>query len=243
MFEGMDMLQINGLFTALFLAAALFLNGSAGPTEPEAVPLPEETVAVAEPEPVVGLVPRQEEPVELSYFDDAAFIGNSLVDGFRMFSGVKNCDYYAATSKTIFDIGDYLDGMAGRKYGKIYLLLGINEIGYSMDTLMDAYGEVLDRLMADHPEAAIYAMGLSPVSAAKDASSSVFTMDNIRTFNERLLLLAEEKGCCYIDLCDALGGEDGFLPAKATTDGIHFTASQYKVWLEYLQYHYVPLVE
>lgn len=191
--------------------------------------------------PVGGaVVPAQAAPVDDAYFDDAAFIGNSLVDGFRMFSGLSNCDYYAATSMTIFGIDDYITQMSSVTYGKIYMLLGINELTYNMDSLMRAYGNALDRLMADHPGAVIYVMGVSPVSAAKEASSSIFTMANVRRFNENLLQLVQEKNCCYIDLCDALGGSDGYLPADVTTDGVHFVASEYRVWRDYLRLHYIP---
>lgn len=246
-------------FTALCLTAALLFSGcanfagadsSAPPAEStpdspsKSLTAPEIPPEEPEPEPTPsGLVPAREEPVDEAYFDDAAFVGNSLVDGFRMFSGLTNCDYYAETSMTIMGIGDYITQMSSVEYGKIYMLLGINEIGYQWDMLIQRYSDALDRLMADHPDALIYIMGLSPVSAGKEASSDVFTMDNIRGFNQRLLQLAEEKGCCYIDLCDALGGEDGYLPSEVTTDGVHFVPSEYQIWRDYLFLHYIPVEE
>lgn len=206
-------------------------------SQPESTPTPEVT-----PEPGPD-VPAQPEPAGDEYFDDAAFIGNSLVDGFRLFSGLTNCDVYAATSMTIMGVGDYITQMSSHEYGKIYMLLGINEIGYDVESFKKTYGNAVDRLMEDHPKALLYIMGISPVSAAKDASSDVFTMDNVRKFNEKLRELADEKGCYYIDLCDALAGSDGFLPADVTTDGVHFTAAEYTVWLDYLREHYIPVVE
>lgn len=197
-----------------------------------------------EPTPKLGPdVPSQPEPAGDEYFDDAAFIGNSLVDGFRLFSGLTNCDVYAATSMTIMGVGDYISQMSSHEYGKIYMLLGINEIGYDVEVFKNTYGDAVDKLLSDHPNALLYIMGISPVSAAKDASSDVFTMANVRKFNEKLYELADEKGCYYIDLCDALAGSDGFLPADVTTDGVHFTASEYTVWLDYLREHYIPVEE
>lgn len=224
----------------------------AAETAPEAVPpsgtdapsdkpaADSEPTAVKASSPVAGSVSAQAAATDLSYFDDAAFIGNSLVEGFRLYSGVKNCDYYSGTSMTIFGVGDYISQMSSKEYGKIYMLLGINEIGYNKDKLISAYSKVLDRLINDHPDALIYIMGVSPVTAKKEASSDVFTMDNIRAYNERLLQLAQDKNCCYIDLCDALAGEDGYLPADVSRDGVHFVAAEYKVWRDYLLLHYVP---
>lgn len=187
------------------------------------------------------VVPARAKPVDDSYFDDAAFIGNSLVDGFRLYSGLNNCDYYAKTSMTILGIGDYITQMSSIKYGKVYMLLGINELTYDLDALMRAYSKSVDRIRSDHPGVLIYVMSVSPVSAKKDASGKTFTMANVRRFNERLLQMAEEKGCYYIDLCDAMGGDDGFLPADITWDGIHFEPSGYKIWLDYLRLHYIPV--
>lgn len=186
------------------------------------------------------LVLEQSTPVDDAYFDDAAFIGNSLMDGFRLYSGLTNCDVYAKTSMTVLGVGDYITQMSALEYGKIYVLLGINEIAYDSFTFKDLYADMVDRLIADHPDATLYIMGLTPVSKAKSDSHEYFNMERIHEYNERLFELAEEKGCYYIDLCDALMGEDGYLPAEVTFDGIHFTAEEYGVWLDYLRTHYIP---
>lgn len=185
-------------------------------------------------------VPEQDVPADDEYFADAAFIGNSLMDGFRLYSGLTCCDIYAKTSMTVLGVGDYLNQMADKEYGKIYILLGINEIGYESYTFKDYYTDMVERLQTDHPDAVIYIMGLSPVSRAKSDSHDYFNMERIGIYNERLHEIAEEKGCRYIDLCDALAGEDGYLPADVTFDGIHFTAEEYGVWLDYLRTHYIP---
>ncbi len=193
------------------------------------------------PEPGAGPdVPARDTLADDSYFDDAAFIGNSLMDGFRLYSGLTNCDVYAKTSMTVLGVGDYLNQMSSIEYGKIYILLGINEIGYESYTFKDLYADMVERLQNDHPDAIIYIMGLSPVSKAKSDSHEYFNMEHVNTYNERLYELAEEMGCYYIDLCDALAGEDGYLPAEVTFDGIHFTAEEYGVWLDYLRTHYIP---
>ncbi len=209
------------------------------PVEPEPTDAPSDSPASPAPG-FVPDVPAQDTPADDSYFDDAAFIGNSLMDGFRLYSGLTNCDVYAKTSMTVLGVGDYLNQMSTIEYGKIYILLGINEIGYESYTFKDLYGEMVDRLQTDHPGAIIYIMGLSPVSKAKSDSHEYFNMEHVNTYNERLYELAEEKGCYYIDLCDALAGDDGYLPAEVTFDGIHFTAEEYGVWLDYLRTHYIP---
>lgn len=186
------------------------------------------------------------------YFSDAAFMGNSLMDGFRLFSGLTNCDYYAATSMTVIGAetkecitlkngnqGTLIDGITQKPYGKIYILLGINEIGSNMNTFIDQYGSMLDKIIKVQPGCKIYIMSLTPVSEVKSASSDIFNMTRINQYNTALKKLASDKGCYYLDLVSALAGSDGYLPQSVTSDGVHFAAPEYKVWLNYLKTHYV----
>lgn len=186
------------------------------------------------------------------FFSDAAFMGNSLMDGFRLFSGLTTCDYYAATSMTVLGTdsnvcitldngnqGTLVDGLLQKPYGKIYILLGINEIGYDVDTFISYYSTMLDKIIAGQPDCDVYIMSLTPVSAAKSAGSDTFNMTRINSYNEALYKLSADKGCYYLDLVAALAGTDGYLPSDVTTDGVHFSASVYQQWLDYVKTHYV----
>ena len=190
------------------------------------------------PAPGTGSTAPVGDRVDDDWFSDAAFLGNSLVDGFRLFSGLTTCDVYAATSMTVMGAGSLISQMNAKQYGKVYVLLGINEIGYDADYFKTQYSNMLDTIIAGQPDADIYVMGLTPVSEHKSTTDSTFTMDRVRKYNEKLLELAIEKGCYYLDLCEALSDESGYLPADVTTDGVHFAASHYQVWLEYLRTHH-----
>lgn len=207
-------------------------------SDPTSEPTPEHT---PEPTPAhdVQEVPEQE-AVGDDFFDDAALLGNSLADGFRLYSGITNMDVYASTSMTIFGVDGLLSQMAGNTYGKIYTFLGINEIYTTLDAFSEQYGKIIDTLQKNHPGADIYIISITPVSKTKATSNTLFSMDNIHDHNQALYDLAGEKGCYYLDLCSAMENEEGYLPEEVTFDGVHFTASHYKVWLEFLKTHYVP---
>ncbi|MEA4894062.1 MAG: GDSL-type esterase/lipase family protein [Oscillospiraceae bacterium] len=191
------------------------------------------------------------DPVDDSFFEDAAFMGNSLMDGFRLFSGLTTCDYYAATSMTVVaatskacitldngNAGTIVDGVTQKPYGKIYILLGINEIGFDVQTFIDYYSAMLDTIITAQPDCDIYIMGITPVSEAKSNSSTTFNMTRITEYNTALRQLAADKSCYYMDLVSALAGSDGYLPANETTDGVHFSAKVYQTWLDYVKTHY-----
>jgi hypothetical protein len=203
--------------------------GDTGGIEPEP-PDVSDPGESATPSPAVstpsgGFYVMEQPAVDNSFFCDAAFVGNSLVEGLRMFSGITECDYYSATSMSVLGVasvnaiqlrngtyGTILQGLAQDTYAKIYILLGINEIGMDVVSFSSAYGDVLDEFHEIQPDADIYIMSITPVSYYKSSTSDIFNMERIRTFNQALLDLAMVKGCYYLDLCSALAGPDG-LPA------------------------------
>lgn len=210
--------------------------------EPTPAPEPEDTYT--------GPDLTECEPVEDGFFSDAAFLGNSLVDGLSRYGGLRHGSFYAATSASVVNVdmtrnsylesGDkatLIEAMTEKEYGKIYILLGINEIGFDPDYFSRLYGAMLDRIRRDEPEADIYIMSLSPVTEACSGDSDVFNMERIGLYNDALYALAQEKECYYVDLCQALAGEDGYLSEAESTDGIHLKPEKYPDWAEYLRTH------
>lgn len=209
------------------------------------------TVAVVSEEPF-GPVPESE-AVEDTYFEDAVFLGDSRTEGFRLYSGLKSgtCLYgVGATVETVFtkkawpaDGGEkvpLLDALAEMECGKVYLMLGVNELGWSKkETFHDQYAKVIDRIREDHPDARIILQTILPVSAKQDARGSYVNNERIGVYNQVIRTLAEEKDCALVDVAEALAGEDGCLPKELNFDGVHLNPAGCKIWLEYLRTHSV----
>ena len=49
--------------------------------------------------------------------------------------------------------------------------------------------------------------------------------------------LAEEKNCPYLDVAEAVTGEDGCLLPELTSDGVHLNTKGCAVWRDYLMNH------
>lgn len=78
--------------------------------------------------------------VDGKWFEDAVFIGDSRTEGLRNYDGLGNATYYAVKGlmvNTVYTKTATLDGknqtvmqaLRGRKFGKVYIMLGINELG------------------------------------------------------------------------------------------------------------------
>lgn len=195
--------------------------------------------------------------VEDTYFEDAVFLGDSRTEGFHLYSGLRAGSYLysvGATVESVFtkkswpaDGGEkvpLLDALKELECGKVYLMLGINELGWSRkETFHDQYAKVVDRIREDHPEAEVILQTILPVSAGQDAKGSYVNNERIGVYNGVIRDLAEEKGCALVDVAEALAGEDGCLPRELNFDGVHLNPAGCKIWLEYLRTHSVAAEE
>lgn len=184
-----------------------------------------------------------QEEMDDSFFENAAILGNSLVDGLRLYSNMKSISYFCGTSVSVVSAtktknmalkngstGTLVQALCQEPHDKIYIELGINEIGSDVDYFIGLYGDMLDTIIEAQPDADIYILSILPVTKSKSDSSTVFNMTRVNMYNEALHKLAEEKQCYYMDVCSALQGEDGYLPSSWSGDGVHLHAQYYAVW-------------
>ncbi len=199
----------------------------------------------------VGSTLPMREPAGDEFFSDACFIGNSLVDGLSYYSGLDTASYYSTTGMTVLSanskydfyspIGTYetaVGAAAAGDYSKVYIELGINEIGMDVWRFIAYYSAIIDRLQSSLPEADIYILSLTPVNTKRN-SGGVFTMANVNAYNEALKLLAIEKECYYLDCVTTMVDASGFLSDWDTWDGVHFYEHKYLEWEEIIRTHYV----
>lgn len=221
------------------------------PAEPVAEPATEPPV-----EPYDFTQPAPEsEPVEKDYFADAAFVGDSRTDGFMLYSGIgtgtnltsNGLSIFRLESKKALKIGgvEYtlLEALALKEYGKVYLCLGINELGiYNDEGFYKSYLSAIDAIRSAQPNAVIYIQGLIPLNEEERLAAvgmSDLTNDHLRVYNDLMRKAAEEKQVVYLDLYSEFVDENGSLPAGASRDGVHLNKEYCQRWLAYLQTHTV----
>lgn len=189
--------------------------------------------------PDLTALPRQDD----SFFERSAILGNSLVEGLRLFSNLKTLHYFSATSVSVVSAtqtknvrlndgsyGTLVQALCQGQYDKIYIELGINEIGGNVDSFIQRYGAMIDTIRASEPEAELYILSVLPVTRGKSQSSTSFNMTRVNLYNTALYRLASEKQCYYMDVCAAFLGSDGYLPSSWSSDGVHLYAQYYSVW-------------
>lgn len=190
-----------------------------------------------------------------TWFSDAVFIGDSRTDGFHLYSGITSAaDFLDHTGVSVYDILDekkvirrggekfsILSLLAEKQYGKIYIALGVNELGYfDPDDFADAYGRLIDAIRACQEDAAIYVQSIIPVNTAdckKYEQRYYVTNEAIASYNEALATISEEKQVYLLNVWEPLVDENGELQAELSADGVHLKREGYERWLSYLTTH------
>ena len=190
-------------------------------------------------------LPYQE--VDNSYFDDALFIGDSRVAGLAMNSGT-NATFYAVTSFQLYKYKTFkvvqtpngkvpiFDAMPYDRFTKIYIKVGLNELGTVTDEpFINAYTSLINDLRAMQPRAIIYIQAILPVTAVKSQTDRVHCNENITKRNENLKSFAELMKCYYVDVGPYFADETGALRAETTADGIHMYGKYMPQWIDALR--------
>ena len=194
--------------------------------------------------------------VDLSYFSDAAFLGDSLTVGFSDYqinlSGALICGYTGVGPDAIVNRAAVksptrgqevaLDVLAAAQPKKLYILLGTNTLTTlgASDRFLAYYGQMLDELRQTLGEdCIIYVQSIPPVRPAAAEKKPGLASDVLRGVNEQLAQLAASKGCVYLDLWEALADGEGNLKEMiAAPDGVHLSAGNgYGAWVTYLRNH------
>lgn len=198
----------------------------------------------APPEPASVVPPQHDEAAPDDYFADALFFGNSLLEGLDLYAPIYDTKIAAAafdtaTSMNIFEAADYISDAANGGYGKIYIGLGLNEIGYDHEAIRAENEAAIDTIRAGNPNAIIYLFSLTPLSRDRSENDTLYNNENAAAISDVLREVAEEKGCYFMDLVPVLADSEGYLPADVTADGVHFVAEYYTNWYDYLEHNYV----
>lgn len=189
--------------------------------------------------------------VDEDYFKDAAFLGDSRTMGISDYAGLE-ADFYCENGMTIYKLlgekgitwqktGEKVDlsqVLQQKQYGKIYIMLGMNELGYGdTEYFREHYQAVLEQIREWQPKAVIFLMANLHVSAEKNNLETEFNNININAKNAAAASLADGIDVFYLDSNPYFTDENGLLKDELTFDGVHLYANNYADWKNFLMEH------
>lgn len=184
------------------------------------------------------------------YFDDALFIGDSRTVGLGEYSGFDNAAFYASVGLTVYDMftnpiveedGNKItieQALAEHQFGKIYLMIGINEMGTgTIDSFMESYNAAVAHIRELQPDALIFVEGIMYVKQEKSETDKIFNNPAIAARNDRIAMLANNHDIFYIDVNEVVTDATGNLNPDYSYDDVHLLGKYYSVWADFLLKH------
>lgn len=202
--------------------------------------------------------------VAVSYFDDVAFVGDSVSLKLSYYAAATGClgnaQFFTAGSlgaaNALWTVSDESvhpsyqgkkmlveDCVAASGASKVYIMLGMNDIGlYGIDDTIKNYETLVNNIIEKSPEIQVVVQSMTPMTSTSTILGSSLNNENIKIYNSRLSDLCAKKGWAFVDVASVMYDAQGVnLNREYCSDpdglGVHFTEAGCEKWVEYLSTH------
>lgn len=180
-------------------------------------------------------------------FNNSAFLGDSRTAGLEEKGVVKGADFYTSIGVSVKDVvgkknfvlqngtkGTMLEAVSQKEYDRIYLMFGINELGWPYkESFVNYYTTIINTLKGRFPNSKIYVQSILPM--VEKRTDEIYNNDKIKLFNTYIEEVAANTGVNYIEVGVSVADETGALPENASNDGIHLNKEFCFKWAKYLK--------
>lgn len=221
-------------------------TGEEAPAKTDTVPVPESA------------------PVDASWFDDAAFVGDSvsvtLANYNSSYGTLGKAKFFCSVSLSQTNALSYQagnerlpeypagsgqhprieDGIAASGAKKVYLMLGMNCIASGVDRVSQDLVTLVSKIQEKSPGIAVLIESVTPMTADSPRADGSLNNFTIQEFNEKMKAICQEKQWYYVNVAEAVTGDQGALKAEYSGDkamGIHFNYDGAAAWANYLLTH------
>lgn len=227
--------------------AAEMEAGATGAPEMEAAETDAPETAAPQTTSQAPEVPSTVSPGTNETFSDTLFIGDSRTVGLFEYGDLGQAEVFANSGMSVFNLfqtqvtlkngtKQSLDEvLSSNRYSSIYLMLGINELGYEEQSILRQYRAVVEQIRAKQPQASLILEANLHVTREKAAKSDIYNNRKIDALNKAIETIAEETGCRYLDVNSLFDDETGDLSANYSTDGSHILGKYYSVWVDWIR--------
>ena len=189
---------------------------------------------------------HEKQTVGKEYFDDALFIGDSRTVGISEYGDLNNAIFFANTGMSVYNVFEKNVSvpqvgklkleqlLTYKKFGKIYIMLGINELGYNQEKTLKKYKDLLKFVQEKQSNAIIYIEANLHVAAERSNKDKTINNININKINNEISQLADNEKIFFIDVNEKFDDENGNLSSNYTQDNVHIYAKYYKEWSDWL---------
>jgi hypothetical protein len=168
------------------------------------------------------------------------FIGDSRTVGLQEYGGVEaqffasvGMSSYSALDETVSVNGEdttLVELLTANRYRRVFVMLGVNELGYDFDTTVKKYQSLVDQIRELEPKAQVVLEANLHVSAQRSEGDAYVNNPAIDRFNQAIAAMADGKTVRYLDVNGLFDDENGALSTDCTGDGVHLLAKDCARW-------------
>lgn len=195
-------------------------------------------------------ISESSQALEVSLFPDnfqsVLFIGDSRTVGLYEYGRIGEADVFAKNGMTVFMLWDsqlsFHDKgkksleqvLTEKQYQVIHVMLGINELGYPMDQIVEKYRGTVEKIQAMQPDAKVILGANLHVTAENSTENKMCNNERINELNFEIQKIGDELGCQYINANEIFDDAQGNLSKDCSTDGIHMRGKYYSDWVRWI---------
>lgn len=171
---------------------------------------------------------------------EIVFLGNSITEQGEwqeLFPGKPIVNRGIGGDNT-FGLLARLDEVLESKPAKIFLLIGVNDLGRNLPqaVTLNNYRRIVSKIRKESPKTQLYIQSILPLNEEilkypymKGKNPQVLAL------NEKLVELAKEFNVPFINIFSVYADDKNELKSELTLDGIHLRQAAYIQWANYLK--------
>jgi len=168
------------------------------------------------------------------------FLGNSITEigPWAKLTGDSTVVNRGIGGDITYGVLKRLDDVIARQPSKLFLLIGINDIGKDIpDTVIaDNIRKIVATILQGSPTTKIYVQSLLPLNPdVKNFPQHYNKEDHVLKVNAMLPAILAPLQCTFINIFPLLLDDKQRLDAQYTLDGLHVNQKGYAIWVDYLK--------
>ncbi|MBR6650922.1 MAG: acylhydrolase [Clostridia bacterium] len=198
-----------------------------------------------EPETTVDQLPEPDP----QKFSSSLFIGDSRTVGIDYYGDIDNATFFATKGMNVYRVFkeqleveglgkvSIFDVLQLKNYDKIYLMLGLNEVGYDTEAVISKYSYLIEKIREAQPEAVIYLQANLHITTSRSDVDEVFNNTRLNILNSEMAALANGEDIVYLDANPIFDDEKGGLGKEYASDDFHLKSDYYPMWVKWIAYN------
>ena len=194
------------------------------------------------PELTVGEAPE-------GYFSDALIIGDSRVVGLQTYGKIDGALWFCSTGLGINNYNSKDVKVAGygdinletllkkKSFGKIYICMGINDLGYNMEKLKGRFADFYGTIRSLNPDTMVIFVSNLHVGYSRSSTDKWVNNSRINELNGYFESMQDGHTVFYVECNGLFDDKNGDMDTKYTHDSTHILGKYYTVWGDYIKSH------